>query len=59
MTKKKEKTKKQYIIDFFKNEKNHNKYFQLSEMDSEIKTAYEKDTGSNQIYKKARRRCSN
>ena len=50
MTKKKEKTKKQYIIDFWKNEKNHNKEFQLSEIDSEIKIAYEKDTGSNQIY---------
>ena len=38
------------MIDFFNNQKNHNKEFKLSEIDSEVKKAYEQDTGSNAIY---------
>ena len=46
----KKKSKKSYMIDFFNDQKNHNKEFKLSEIDSEVKKAYEKDTGSNEIY---------
>ena len=46
----KKRSKKSYMIDFFNNQKNHNKEFKLSEIDSEVKKAYEQDTGSNAIY---------
>ena len=39
----KSKSKKNYMIDFFKDEKNHNREFTLSEYDSEVKKAYEAD----------------
>ena len=46
----KSKSKKNYMIDFFKDEKNHNREFTLSEYDSEVKKAYEAETGTNKIY---------
>ena len=44
------KSKKDYMIDFFKDKKNHNREFTLAEYDSEVKKAYEAETGSNKIY---------
>ena len=44
------KSKKDYMIDFFKDKKNHNREFTLAEYDSEVKKAYEAAIGSNKIY---------
>lgn len=44
----KQKTKKEYILDFFK--KNPNKIFSLSQIDVAVKRAFEKDQGNSQIY---------
>ncbi len=44
------KSKKDYMIDFFKDKKNHNREFTLSEYDSEVKKAFEAATGTNKIY---------